>query len=293
MSIPDPLLTSQLPDMAMIRLIGGDENNPDLASQLFQRAESIIPKDQDRVVTVSPDAPVVDAVKLMLGTGYSQLPVISGNKVLGLFSFRSLARQIAVWEEVGPDIGRLSVQDFMEQPTFVHLKEELSRIRESLDRDGVVLVGDPERLLGLITVSDGMGFLYRVANPFVLICEIELAVRGLMRECANDEMMESCIASVDWPRGRPPRSSDLDQMTFGQYGMIVCDESNWSVFGKAFGGNPAWTHARLKKVADLRNSLFHFRRDVTVEEYEDLVGIRNWLLSRVEVADLRKQEGEK
>ena len=63
----------------------------DLASELFHRINRIIPTNQ-KLLTVPPKCKVREAVALMRAHGFSQIPVVEGNEVLGVFSFRSLAR---------------------------------------------------------------------------------------------------------------------------------------------------------------------------------------------------------
>src|SRR5438552_12200063 len=63
----------------------------DLASELFHRINRVIPEDQ-KLLTIPPNCRVRDAVVLMLEHGYSQVPVVDSAEVLGVFSFRSFAR---------------------------------------------------------------------------------------------------------------------------------------------------------------------------------------------------------
>ena len=43
------------------------------------------------------------------------------------------------------------------------------------------LVGEPNRLQGIVTAMDILRYMYGVASPFVLIAEVELALRALMQ----------------------------------------------------------------------------------------------------------------
>jgi predicted transcriptional regulator len=66
----------------------------DLATELFHRINRIIPTDQV-VFTVPPNCRVREAVALMRRHGYSQVPVVENNEVLGVFYFRSFAQDAA------------------------------------------------------------------------------------------------------------------------------------------------------------------------------------------------------
>ena len=65
----------------------------DLASELFHRINRIIPQRgrSDRTTCL----PLRDAVEFMRAHGYSQVPVVENGEVLGVFSFRSFAKEAA------------------------------------------------------------------------------------------------------------------------------------------------------------------------------------------------------
>src|SRR5688572_4326023 len=63
-------------------------------SELFHRVNRVIPLDQE-VVSIGPNTAVKEAVRLMQEHGFSQLPVMEGKEVLGVFSYRSFGRALA------------------------------------------------------------------------------------------------------------------------------------------------------------------------------------------------------
>src|SRR5436190_11284670 len=73
----------------------------DLASELFHRINRIIPEDQHLLI-IPPETAVRHAVELLQRHGYSQVPVVAGGEVLGVFSYRSFAKKAALpdWKEV-------------------------------------------------------------------------------------------------------------------------------------------------------------------------------------------------
>jgi hypothetical protein len=50
----------------------------------------------------------------------------------------------------------------------------MSRVFDAMDRDNGVLIGTPERLIGVFTPMDCLRYLYSLASPFVMVSEIEL-----------------------------------------------------------------------------------------------------------------------
>jgi predicted transcriptional regulator len=152
----------------------------DLASELFHRINRVIPQNQS-LLTVQPNCKVREAIALMRSHGYSQIPVVKNGEVLGVFSFRSFAGEAAnatleEWTKQKCAPGDLPVDEFLEQFEFARVTEEMSRVFDAMDRDNGILVGTPERLVGILTPMDLLRYLSQVAGPFVMVSEIELAL---------------------------------------------------------------------------------------------------------------------
>ena len=154
-----------------------------------------------------------------------------------------------------------------------------------MDRDNGILIGTPERLIGVLTPMDFLRYLYRVASPFVLVSEIELALRALIRS-AMTEAQIAVAASRSLSsayKDRPPPIL-LEEMTFDNCRSLVNHDDNWTALEPVFGGTRTRAGAKLKEVGAIRNDLFHFRREITLQDHETLAGHRNWLLSKVKQA---------
>jgi len=82
-------------------------------AEVFHLVKNLIPEDQE-VVTASPDMTVVETVQLMQKHNFSQLPVVAGDTVLGVFSFRSLTTQLLKMGQITEYFGELPVDEFME-----------------------------------------------------------------------------------------------------------------------------------------------------------------------------------
>ena len=69
--------------------------------------------------------------------GYSQIPVVENNEVLGVFSYRSLAQAAAGatlndWTAQRCAPGDLPVDEFMEQFDYFRVKEEMSKVFDAI-----------------------------------------------------------------------------------------------------------------------------------------------------------------
>jgi predicted transcriptional regulator len=152
----------------------------DLVSELFHRINRIIPEKQHLLV-IAPDTSVRDAVSLMHKHGYSQVPVVAGGEVLGVFSYRSFSQNAAAlrlhdWTQQKCAPGDLSVDEFLEPFEFARVTDEMRHVFDAMDRDNGVLIGSAEQLQGILTPMDFLRYLYKVASPFVMVSEIELAL---------------------------------------------------------------------------------------------------------------------
>lgn len=261
----------------------------DLASELFHRINRIIPQDQ-LLLTVPPSCLVRDAVAQMQKSGYSQVPVVENGEVLGVFSFRSFAKGAAglsleEWTKQRCAPGDLQVDEFLEQFEFARVTEEMSRAFDAMDRDNGILIGTPERLVGILTPMDFLRYLYRVANPFVMVSEIELALRALIQIALNaEEIAAAAKRSLSSAySGEVPIT--LEEMTFDNYQTLVARGETWPRFKLVFGGTRPWVSAKLKEIGVIRNDLFHFKREITRQDQSILADHRNWLLIKIKQAE--------
>jgi CBS domain-containing protein len=258
---------------------------------LFHRVNGLIP-DEQAVICVAPNAPVVRALELMEEHGFSQLPVMEGDAVIGVFSYRSLARRVAQLGQT--DVQKLEVDDCVEELRFVRVTDEIEELFDYLDRDGAVLVGDPDRLLAVATPTDLVRYLYTVTHPFVLIQEIEMVLRGLVSVAARPPELILCIerAITDKYRGRldrlPRKLTDLD---LGELVQTVIHGDNYSgTFSSVLGRNRDSTRGYLDPIPPLRNDVFHFRRRITGDDHRTLANTRTWLLRKARAAEARGSE---
>jgi hypothetical protein len=163
----------------------------------------------------------------------------------------------------------------------------MSRVFDAMDRDNGVLVGTPERLVGILTPMDFLRYLYQVASPFVMVSEIELSLRALIRLALSQDKIiaaaKRCLSRAYQGEERIPTS--LEEMTFDNYQVLVSFSENWADLEPVFGGTRTRTSAKLKEIGEIRNGLFHFKREITPRDNQILTSHRNWLLNKVKQAE--------
>jgi CBS domain-containing protein len=227
------------------------------------------------------------------------MPVVVGREVLGLFSYRTFSQAViahgrAATKNRKLDPLELTVDECMEpKPHFARVTDEFVEWFDVIDRSDSVLIGSPNRLQGIVTAMDILRYLYRVASPFVLIGEVELAIRALMQMAVDPVTLAACAHECLKDKYEAETMpTELQAMTFNDYIQIVGDGRRWGHFEPFFGGNRVRTRAKLEQLRDIRNVIFHFRREITVEEHQTLAANRDWMLRKARTADARQKEGQ-
>ena len=110
------------------------------------------------VLSVKPYETVENVIKLMNEHNISQIPVISGSKVVGSVTEKTLVRQSLEYEDI---YGR-KVMEVMEEPfPIVNEDEDLEVVKYLLEDNPAVLVQNREgRITGIITRVD----IFRIAK---------------------------------------------------------------------------------------------------------------------------------
>lgn len=259
----------------------------DLVDVLFHRINRVIPASQELQI-VSHDCKIRDALKLMATKNYSQLPVKSAGKIVGVFSYKGFAQFIGRknanhWQTLGCDPGDLTVDNCYEKVSFVSLTDEMTSVMDLLDRDGSVLIGTSEHLHGILSGIDLARYLHSIAGSYVLILEIELCLRALIRRQLSAEQIAQAATAVlsslyEGKLHKIPKT--LESMTFDNYRSIIVHPQYWTIFSELFGKNKVIFQAKLIEISELRNQIFHFKRDIQFDQYQELASHRDWFLIR-------------
>jgi len=258
------------------------KKEPALHAGLFHAVNSIIPADQE-VITVSPEETVEDAIRLLAENNFSQLPVVSGDQVLGLFSYKTYTLAVVRLSGGPRDIDPLTlkVEECMAlKPHFATLDDGFEECIDVLDSRDAALVGRRNHLSAILTPMDILRYLNDVASPFVLIGEFERALRSLMDTHITAETLIVCANRTLRSKYGDNIPSDLDEMEFGDYISIITHGDNWQHFEPLLGGDRIRTRAMLIKQCDIRNVIFHFKREITLDEHQTLARNRNQMEAR-------------
>lgn len=248
----------------------------------------VMPEDQD-LLMVPPETAVADAIDLMRTHRFSQLPVSrDGRRAIGVFSHQSYANAVVdrarkapgnrVFNPLSLTVGDCTVAI----PRFANVHNAFTTWLDDVDAQGFALVAAHDRVQAMITPTDLLTYLHKVASPYMLVADCEFALRSIIqRVLSPDQLAEGatkCLKSKYLPERLPTRLID---MTLDDYESIITNGC-WSHFEKVFGRNRENTRPTLERLVKTRNKLFHHRGDVTPLEHDDLISDREWLRVKVE-----------
>jgi CBS domain-containing protein len=207
---------------------------------------SHLPTASKQVLSVKPDTTIVAATTEMLYRNFDQMPVMTGPRdVKGIITWKGIGRARAS----GKSVERVS--DCMEPAHEIALHESMFEAVRLIQRFKCVLVKDrSKQVCGIVTGYDITRTFNDLAEPFLLIGEIENLIRNLI--AANFELKD--IQTVQREGDKPILS--VSDMTFGQYLFLLQPDDNWRKMpleiDKAFFIN------KLDEVRQARNDVMHF-----------------------------------
>ncbi|WP_457630321.1 CBS and ACT domain-containing protein [Oceanithermus sp.] len=113
--------------------------------------------------TITPDTPVLDAIKMLKDQGYRRLPVVENGKLVGIVTDKDLkdampskATTLSVWE-LNYLLSKLTVAEVMAKPVITveadEPLEEAALLMEEYRIGGLPVLANGE-LVGIITITD-------------------------------------------------------------------------------------------------------------------------------------------
>lgn len=255
----------------------------------FHRILNIIPEEQS-IEPITPDTKVVDALKIMKEKNYSQLAISLNGEVLGVFSYRSFSLRLMKTNPIPPSIDNLIVENFIEQLNFRSIHDGFNEAINILDKDDALLVGNIDKLQGILSSIDILKYLYGFAKPFILISEIELTLRALISNRLNPDALKEAIKKCLSKLYNDKLPDNLDELTFSDYVAIIIHGDFWNLFEKILGEDRKRVQFRFKEMNEYRNTIFHFKRKLSEEEISDLNDHRDWLLLKMKKINATKKQ---
>lgn len=202
-------------------------------------------------VSVPPDATLQQAVTVMMSNDYSQLPVMTGPRdVKGVVSWKTIGTRLALKRHAS------YTRDFMDEAKILPQNESLfSAISTIASHDYVLVQANDKTICGIVTASDLNEQFRLLAEPFLLVGEIENGVRRLLHGKFTLQELEAAKAPGDDNR-LIETPADL---TFGEYIRLIENDAQWKKLKLEI--DRATFVSQLNKVRDIRNDVMHFDPD--------------------------------
>lgn len=209
-------------------------------------------------VYVVPDAALIEATTLMLQNDYSQLPVMQDQRnVKGVISWKSIGSRLAL------GCSGSAVRDYMEadNPTVVSADDSLfTAIPAIVEHEYVLVRSSEKRIVGIVTTSDLSLQFRQLAEPFLLLGEIENHIRRLIdRKFTAEEIRAACD-----PDDSERQVETVADLTFGEYLRLLEQPDHWTTVGLELDRRVFLK--QLERVREIRNDVMHFDPDPIAAE---------------------------
>ena len=140
---------------------------------------SILYRKNPQVWSVSPEARVFDAIKLMAEKNIGALPVMSGSRLVGIFTERDYTRKIALAGKNSRDTSVFEVATAQCHSVSQHeTVEECMRLMTE-NRVRHLPVMDGNQLIGIVSIGDLVDWIISMQN--VAIEQLEQYISGGVR----------------------------------------------------------------------------------------------------------------
>lgn len=213
---------------------------------------ALLPAANKPPISIKRDAELQRAITLMLMHDFSQLPVTQNDRdVDGMISWRSII--IAQFCDTKPSV----VRDCLDRKvSIVKFDDPLFDAVKTVMDQGVVLVrGQDGKITGLVTVT-GIGEQFiALAEPFLILEQIENHIRAWLDGCFTVEQLKDTLEPSDKSR----EVEAISDLTFGEYIRLLEKPENWQNLKLSL--DRAIFTRRLDEVRRIRNDVVHFHPD--------------------------------
>jgi predicted transcriptional regulator len=217
-----------------------------------------LPAANKTLIVVNRDDTITKAITLLLEHDFSQLPVMQGEReVKGVITWKSIGSRLALGTACN------HVGDCCEDIRLVDSNRTLFDAIPTIVESGYVLVRSDRdrRITGIVTASDLSLQFQSLAEPFLLIREIELHIRQLLKAkltTADFSLLETAPLPIRKPQ-------EVGELTIGQYVRLFQHPQIWEKLDLKIDAGELVT--LLENVRVIRNDVMHFDQDpMTPEE---------------------------
>lgn len=196
-------------------------------------------------VCVVPDATLEAVVTVMLTRDFSQLPVMTNERdVKGIVSWTSIGTRLALGK------GGRNAREVMDVHQEIPADASLFQVIPLIERYQYVLIrGSENRITGIVTATDLSLQFQQLAEPFLLLGEIENHIRRII----DDKFSAVELAAVRDPADTARPVAGVADLTFGEYIRLLENPDRWV----QFQGSLSWTDCGVSSSNDTSHDPRH------------------------------------
>jgi len=227
-------------------------------------------------LSVSPDTKLEEAVTHMLTNDFSQLPVMTSRRdVKGVITWTSIGSRLAVGKKCSV------ARELMEQHHEIRSDASFfSAIGIIAEHQYVLVRGHDQKITGIVTASDLSLQFQQLAEPFLLLGEIENHVRRVISQRFTPTELESAKYPTDTKR----IITSVADLTYGEYIRLLENQDRWDKLNIAVDRKTCLE--KFESARRIRNEVMHFDPDGIPEK--DLMTLREFarFLQRLQIIDV-------
>ena len=176
---------------------------------------------------------------------------MSGEReVKGIISWASIGRRLALGKT------GTTAQELMDQHQEIRADSSLFAAMPIIAQHGYVLVrARDNRISGIVTASDLNLQFHQLAEPFLLLGEIENHVRRII----DDRFSVEELAAARDPADAGRNVTSVSDLTFGEYVRLLENPDRWTQLGLPI--DRGIFIEKLDAVRRIRNDVMHFDPD--------------------------------
>jgi len=227
-------------------------------------------------LSVSPDTKLEEAVTHMLTNDFSQLPVMTSERdVKGVITWTSIGSRLAMGKNCS--LARELMEQHQEIRSDASLFTAISIIAE---HQYVLVRGHDQKITGIVTASDLSLQFQQLAEPFLLLGEIENHVRRVISQRFTPTELESTKDPTDTIRV----VTSVADLTYGEYIRLLENPERWDKLNITVDRKTCIE--KLESVRRIRNDVMHFDPDGIPEK--DLMKLREFarFLQKLQIIDV-------
>ena len=198
--------------------------------------------------SIAPDCDINAAVTAMLCNDFSQLPVMpTKREVKGVINWKSIGTYLSLVKTCE------KVSDCMDSAHIIGSDELLFSTIPIVAEHGYVLVRGKDRIItGIVTASDLSNQFLQLAEPFLLVGQIEKYVRRLIQGKFTVEQLRSVKHNLDYGQDIEGPSD----LTIGELCRLLQNQQNWDLLSVSIDRSEFVK--QLDSVREIRNDVMHF-----------------------------------